>query len=351
MLITSFYVPPYALNGDEFPVHIIFDNVNSPEIRLRYDKELTIREIYNVPENAFKVISGQELVVENYEVKGYVGLVFSSSISEVPYKKCNLILESKSDKQDVYEQRSIEIFKPLLEIKNVPEKITVSYDSSKREYKIDNKIIMKNMGLGSAIVNVKVNNNDTVGLAMPENYYHFLEGFRNDLASQLNNLKSHFPAHASDVDSFSQFFLQPEKIIAETKTTQIKKIFERFVHLLEANDDLAEEFVEGIVSSYLKNIQFITEISSFLEYLHSTAEGKVILTNAVEVLKAQTSIFDAGFDLGITDLALNKYPELVINKIKFEFKGTKSVPLYLLFEWKGETNMLEGGLSNDRRSR
>ena len=345
MHITSFYVPPYALNGDEFPVHIIFNDENSPEINLKYDKELTIKEIYNVPDNAFEVISEQELMVRNYEVNGYVGLVFASSISEVPHKKCNIFLESKNGEENVLEQRSIEIFRPSIVIESIPEKITISYDNLKNKYIIDNMIIMKNTGLGSAIVNVKIKNNDTVMLDLPENFDFFLKGFNDDLVFHLNNIKSHFPDYINEVDDFSQFFLQPEKIIRELKTTQVKNIFERFIHLLKTNDKLAEEFGEGIVSSYLKNIQFITEISSFLEYLHSTAEGKVILTNAVEVLKAESSVFDVEFDLGITDLSLNDYPELAINKINVEFKRVKSVPLYLLFDWEGKTNKLKEAIN------
>ena len=345
MHITSFYVPPYALTGDEFPIHIIFNNENSPEINLKYDKELTIKEIYNVPENAFEVISEQELMIRNYEVKGYVGLVFASSILEVPHKKCNIFLESKNGEENVFEQRSIEIFRPLIVIESVPEKITISYDSIKKGYIIDNKIIMKNTGLGSAIVNVTIKNNDTIMLDVPENFGFFLSGFNKDLVSHLNNIKSKFPDYVNEVDDFSQFFLQPEKIISELKTTQVKNIFERFIHILETNDELAEEFGEGIASSYLKNIQFITEISSFLEYLHSTADGKVILTNAVEVLKAESSIFDVEFDLGITDLSLNDYPELDINKIKVEFKGIKSAPLYLFFDWEGKTNKFKGAIN------
>ncbi|MCL4323775.1 MAG: hypothetical protein M1498_04950 [Candidatus Thermoplasmatota archaeon] len=92
MDITSFYVPPYALNGDEFPVHITFRNADSPIINLKYDKELMIKEIYNVPENDFDVVSEQELTVRNYEYNGYVGLVFGSSIDELPHKKCSIFL-------------------------------------------------------------------------------------------------------------------------------------------------------------------------------------------------------------------------------------------------------------------
>lgn len=346
MQIKSFYVPPYTLNGDEFPVHVIFEDSNSAYITVKYDKELTIKEIYNVPKDGYKLISDQELQVSDFEVNGYLGLVLVSEIGSEANKQCNIVLEMCEHEQRIIQQKNIQIFRPLLKVVSIPSQISVSYDGSKKKYNVSDKIVLKNVGLGSAIVNMKVNERGAAKIGMPENIREFLEGFMSDLTVQISALKIHYPETSPIIDDFFRFFGHPELIIEETNKDGVKAILERFVEALKNNEDLANEFAEAVVSSYLKNIQLITEISSFLEYLHSTAEGKVILTNPVEVLSAEIGMFETGFNLGITDLALNGYPELFINNINFEFKGIKSVPLYMLFDWQTDSILIPRGDPN-----
>lgn len=337
MQIKSFYVPPYTLNGDEFSVHVIFEDSNSAYITIKYDHELTIKEIYNVPEGGYEIISDQELQVRDFEVNGYLGLVLISEIGNEPNKQCNIVLEMQEHERRIIQQKNIQIFRPLLKVVNVPSQISVSYDSSKKKYNVSDKIILKNVGLGSAIVNMKVSDRSAAKIGMPKNLREFLEGFMSDLTVQISALKIHYPSASTIIEDFFRFFGHPELIIEETKKDGVKAILEKFVEVLENDEDLANEFAEAIVSSYLKNIQLITEISSFLEYLYSTAGGKVILTNPVEVLSAEIGTFETGFKLGITDLALNGYPELFIDNINFEFKGINSVPLYMLFDWQTDS--------------
>jgi hypothetical protein len=252
----------------------------------------------------------------------------------------------REHEQLITQQKNIQIFRPLVKVVNVSSQISVSYDGSEKKYNVSDKIVLKNVGLGSAIVNMKVNDRSVAKIGMPENLREFLEGFMSDLTVQISTLKIHYPEASTIINDFFQFFGHPELIIEETKKDNVRATLERFVETLENNEDLANEFAEALVSSYLKNIQLITEVSSFLEYLHSTADGKVILTNPVEVLVAEIGTFETGFNLGITDLALNGYPELFIDNINFEFKGIKSVPLYLLFDWQTDSIPIPRGESN-----
>ena len=343
MQIKSFYVPPYTLNGDEFPVHIIFEGSNLTHITLKFDEELTLKEIYNVPEDGYEMISNQELKIRDFEVNGYLGLVLVSEIGNEPNKQCNIVLEMCEHEQQITQQKNIHIFRPVLKVVSVPSQIFVTYDSSEKKYNVSDKIVLKNVGLGSAIVNMKVSERSAAKLGMPENLREFLEGFMSDLNVYISTLKIHFPDASPIISEFFRFFGHPELIIEETRKDNVKAVVERFIEALENDENLASEFAEAVVSSYLKNIQLITEISSFLEYLHSTAEGKVILTNPVEVLTDEIGRFETGFNLGITDLALNSYPELLIDNINFEFKGTKSVPLYLLFDWQTDSTFMSRG--------
>lgn len=337
MQINSFYVPPYTLNGDEFPVHIIFEGSKLTQITVKFDRELTIKEIYNVPVDGYEIISRQELKVRNLEVEGYLGLVLTSEIGNEPNKQCNIVLEMREGEEQIIQQKNIHIFRPLLKVVSIPSQISVSYDRSKKKYNVSDKIVLKNIGLGSAIVNIKVNERSTGKIGMPENLREFLDGFMKDLNSYISALKVRYPEVFPIIGEFFRFFGHPERIIEETRKDNAKLVFERFIEALENDENLASELAEAILASYLKNIQLITEISSFLEYLNSTAEGKVILTNPVEVLTNESETFGTGFSLGITDLALNSYPELLIDNINFYFEGTKSVPLYLLFDWQTDS--------------
>ena len=343
MQIKSFFVPPYSLNGDEFPVHIIFEGSNLTQITVKFDHELSVKEIYNVPEDGYEIISDQELKIRDLEIDGYLGLVLISEIENEPNKQCNIVLEMHEREERIIQQKNIHIFRPVIKVVSVPSQISVSYDSSKKKYNVSDKIVLKNIGLGSAIVNIKVDERSAGKIDMPENLREFFEGFMIDLNAYISTLKIHYPEVSPIISEFLRFFGHPELIIEETRKDNVKAVVERFIEILENDENLASEFTEAVVSSYLKNIQLITEISSFLEYLHSTAEGKVIFTNPVEVLSSESRTFRTGFSLGITDLALNSYPELLIDNINVEFKGTNSVPLYLLFDWQTDSIFMHRG--------
>ncbi len=343
MQIESFYVPPYTLNGDEFPVHIIFEGSNLAQIKVKFDQELTLKEVYNVTGEGYEVISPQELKVKDLEIGGYLGLVLISEIGNIPNKQCNIVVEIVENEEKIIQEKSIHIFRPMLKVLRVPSQISVKYDSSQQKYNVSDKIVLKNVGLGSAIVNINVNDSGTGILDMPENIREFMDGFMKDLNSYFTEFKVRYPESFPIIEEFFQFIGHPELIIEETKNDKTKIVFERFKGALENDESLASDVAEAIVASYLKNIQFITEISSFLDYLNSTVDGKVILTNPVEVLSNETDTFETGFSLGITDLAHNRYPELTIDDLNFEFEGTKSVPLYLLFDWQSDSKVLPRG--------
>lgn len=333
MQITSFYVPPYALNSDEFPVHITFSAPNPLELKIEYDSKLKIKEIYNIPENGITYKSEHEILIHDYEAPGYVGLIFTSNIGDIPSSKCSVTLESNDGRERHREDKTIEIFRPMLKVESTPRSINVNYDPIRKVYHIDNRITIRNLGLGSAVVNIKVKGNGEANISMPENLNEFLDGFSDDLLQQLTVLKSNFKDESDAIDMFSKYIGQPEMIIEDAKNDNVKQNFDTFIAALERNEKLANEFAEAIVSSYLKNIRLLAEVSGFLQYLNSITEGSVVLTNAVEVLGSEQSIFSTGFDIGITDLALNGYPDIHIKDIKFEFIGTDTVPLYLLFDW------------------
>ena len=69
-------------------------------ITVKFDNELTVKEIYNVPEGGYEIISAQELKVRDLEVDEYLGLVLISEIGNEPNKQCNIVLEMREHERE-----------------------------------------------------------------------------------------------------------------------------------------------------------------------------------------------------------------------------------------------------------
>ncbi len=53
-ILKSLFVPKDCLQGEEIPVHVIWDrNVNLNNIKILYPDHITLTEIYNLEENGY----------------------------------------------------------------------------------------------------------------------------------------------------------------------------------------------------------------------------------------------------------------------------------------------------------
>src|SRR5207245_1421762 len=103
---------------------------------------------------------------------------------------------------------------------------------------------------------------------------------------------------------------------------------------LEDDKDASDEFAAAIVTSIVKNIQLITELRSFVEYLNSIGAGRVQLISSLDVLKPRQTAGPLKLKIEMTDLAYNEYEPLALPEIAVRCDGKTEIPIHLLIEWR-----------------
>jgi hypothetical protein len=332
--INSVFVPRSCLQGDKFPAHITWDKTENIEITLEYSSPIKIKNIYNVPAEGIKQVNNTKIKINKFDVNGYVGLVFISKIIEeakiIPHIKFTIKKIKSSDFKEF--EKQIILFKPSIEIHKVPENIKINYNSEKESYSLDNKIVLKNGGDGTAIIGVDLLSENDFERSVHNKMDKFVDAVYEDLTKKFKEMKEPFPEYAPLLNKYIIITKPPIDLNDEFRKKH-KKIEKAFLEAFEDDEDFCEQFVHAITSSYMKNIHLITEKKSFLNYLDSVGEGKVILMNYLDVINPRKLSGKLELKIYIKDLANNEHPSIILKPIKLELSNECQIPVHLLFEW------------------
>ena len=339
MQIKSLYVPESTIQNDEFPAHITWDQKENLEVTVTLPKAITVKEVYNVPENAIHKVDDLSTKFDQFEVNGYVGFVFKTQLMD-EYKSIEniqfCIKDLKTSKAKTF-TKQIQLFRPSVKVIEVPSVITIEVENE-NNLVLDNKIHLKNYGDGTALISVKVISEDGFEMSVPHEIEEFNSNVLQTLEVELSNLKLEYSEYSSVIDDFFSLFNQP---ISLDKTTKEKtRSVQSALHsIFEEHEAFSEDFLMCIWSSYIKNIQLITKIESFINYLNSIGNNKIILLNSIELLKCEKLSGNIKFLIHITDLNYNDYQSIETPFIFIKCENTVRVPIYSFFEWNNESHI------------
>jgi len=330
MAVESVYVPENCLQGTEFPAHIIWNKDIPITVQIHLPKGIKIKEVYNVKEDGFE-LSENTLTINEVEVNGYVGLVFCSEIYDKPFLEEQIKFVFKIENEEEVINKKILLFRPEIQVYEKPEKIFVTFSEELSQILVSDKIRVSNKGGGTAILSIKVKEESEVVKKSPEAIEEFREGFWRDLEKRLNKLKEEFPEYSEIISGYIRLGKTPIEFDKEY-LANLESVITQLYDALQSDESFLEAFAEAIVSAYLMNINIITEINSFIEYLKSITTERIIFLDAMNVIEVDSNSKNFAAEITVTDLALNEYRPIDISvEIKSNKKG--KFPLYLMFEW------------------
>jgi len=328
------YLPNNSLQGSEIPFYLIWQgSENIDLIIIEYPDDIEIKEIYNVSEGNFR-IENNILYISKVDVNGYLGIKFVSKLTK-PLVKKNIQVKIYKNNQLIYnEVKSIRLFRPEVELYNIPQHISINVLESKNTIKINisDKIKVANSGEGTAVLTLKCLEESQIKKYDPMGIDEFRKKFWNDVEKKIYNLKETYPEYASLLFAFVDFGKNPP-VFEKSALAKIKEVFEGLIGAFEENEAFFEEFARIILTSYLKNISIVTELESFLIYLKSVYENKIIFIDAVNVIKVSTTPMKLRTKLYITDFAYNEYKPIDLGDITLISNKEFELPLYALFDF------------------
>jgi hypothetical protein len=334
MNIKSVYLPDSTIQNDEFPGHILWNKNDNIKLQLELPPNIEIKEIYNVLPEDITYISENTIELDKFEVNGYVGFVFTTSLMEEANYRENVkftLVDIDSHKTKTY-VKEIEIFRPLVKLIDCPKEINIEYDAESKTYNIDKKICFQNFGSGTALITVKLAEKENFELKKPDDIDEFISKFMEDLEESLDSLKENYPEYVSLVDDF-YFFARNETELDDSTMEEIKELNSRMEETFENDEDFLEDFSFSIWNAYIKNMMLMTQVESFMNYLNSIGKNKIIIQNVIDVLSPKYNTSYLQIKVEITDLNYNEYSTINVPEIKVSSEKDVKVPIYMLFEW------------------
>jgi len=335
-IIQSLFLPDSSLQGSEFPIHLIWDKERSVNIDISIPFRLVkLKEVYNVDETALKI--EEDLVrITNFESNGYVGLVFISKICEEAFVEVPIRIEIRDnaeEKQII--ERKIIFFRPHVVLCEIPTNIELIQKGD--QILPDEKICLKNEGKGTALVNFEISKESDATIKKPEEIEEFIERFCSRFSGKLEGVRKAYPQYLEIINGFETFITDLIKgtfTISEQYIQKMRDTFYRLERAFEENEAFLRDVLDSILSAYLSAVNILTEVRSFLEYLKSLAENKVILLNAVSMIEFKPGLNLLKGRLLVQDLAENVYkPIEVQTNVKVKSSSPIMIPLYEIFKW------------------
>lgn len=326
--IKSIYLPRDALQGSEFPGHIIWEpSIEVDKIIITLPQGVHLKEIYNVPKEGLMILEDSKIEISNFEANGYVGMVFQSKKLEDPHQqgKFNFKILLRDNDTHIEETRKILLFRPEILV-SAPQIIEVYYNNKSDKYHARTKISIKNSGKGTAIIAILPSEDSEVKIRDPAEFEEFIERFKKDVKKRLSKLEKEHPDQKQFIEEFVILFEELSTEPTEIVTEFNKKIRE----LLEKDEEFIESFVNAIGESYFINLNMFMELSALLNFVRSSIGNNIFLLNPTSLLQLEKPISTLSLEVYITDLAGNEYKK-IHSQVKIELKSTSPSKSHIRF--------------------
>ncbi len=329
------YLPEYCLQGEELPAHVLWDRSRKATVAVSYPQSLKIVAIFNATPGGIDTTGENEFIVRDCETNGYLGLLFSAGPISRPREEVVVRFRIREEGADTWvdEERRSVLFRPLLSVIEVPDTVSVEVERKTETLGIDHRIAIQNVGDGTAVVRVKIASSSGIAKTMPSQIDEFRRRFWTDMEAALEDVQKEYPELSEILEDFIRLAKEPLSFTPEA-LTEAKEFVARLDAAFSENEQALLAFASAIVTAWLKNLQLITELGSFLGYLNSIGEGRVLLADSMEVLRVAKPGGSLVITLETTDLAYNEYRPIPLAPIEIRCDRDCEIPIHMLFDWR-----------------
>ncbi len=330
MVIKSVFLPDNALQGEDIPTFVLWNDVDYDHIIVKKHKCCTLKEIYNVAENAYEIFDNQ-IIINSVEVEGYLGFVFESTRSESLLVDAHLTYCFMKNGDCVIERKhDLVLFRPELEVKYAPERLIIENGRI-----TSRKIELQNIGEGTCNLVFKASENSEVKISQPKRLREFFEGFTKTFNEEVKKVETKYTNYDwvfEDLLFLANSLFDPSN---KPLMEEMNFRFNRLDDAMEDNEELYRDVIRIYTVSIFKNISIITVMEQFIEYLQSIAKNRVKLVNSLDSIQLTKGDNIIELELHYTDLLLSEIPPIILDPISITSDDEVDLSIYYLFDWAG----------------
>lgn len=319
--IKSIYFPPNALQGEDIPGHITWNEKFFDYIEIELPKHIKLNEMYNVKPIDFHSLH-HKITIMNCEYGSYIGMLFSSKrnikgeVNDIIkinfFKDNNLIL---------FVEKNIKLFRPVLSVSQVPELIKIESDN------ISDSIKIRNIGKATVLINFVSDDSSEIEITEPLKLKSIRDSINSKLEKKLNHLKKEYVQYSKFIDDFWKYHISPNWEVEQ-------KIVNEFNQIAENDEKFAKDLFNSIAYSIIESMELETVVENFLIYLNSIPASNILLYNPIDVINYSTKPAKLNLKILSKDLLNENFNPI---SVSLDIVGNENgyIEIYKLFSFEG----------------
>jgi hypothetical protein len=316
--VVDFFLADDILQGENAPFFVLWKNKNPLKIQIEYTGFKSLIELHNSPmEHA--IIEGNEVVVNNFVVDGYLGGLLSTEITEDYNLKASLKIKifSDNDTYQLVEEHRI-IYGTVTSVSHIPTSIHLSESSQT----ISEYIEILLCGKTTVFLHVEELEDNECDIDVPVDIKEELERVTSLVNSGLKRLKEKYPQHSEVVDLMLK--LPGKKISA---STYVEELEDKIDKALE-DEPFAEELITLLLTAlFQKNSLEELLLKPLNEYFRNYSKDKAYFSNPLLSVNLHPGTCRLAIKLRVTNLLNEECGEPIEIKTVFHSDYENSIPL------------------------
>ncbi|OJI07169.1 MAG: hypothetical protein BK997_03710 [Candidatus Micrarchaeum sp. ARMAN-1] len=327
------YLPDSNLQAEDTPFYAVWDSSENFAIRLEIPKGMTLKELYNVDEKEIGKGGSNVFLIRKPKVNGYLSGILASTTdaSNSNITKAIKISLTKigsgaaSDEENLYEPK-IKLFRPDVQLfSEAPKRIKIKKTPT-GDVELDGQLSIVNRGEGIGVVLTEVLNKE-VSVTYSEGIGKFFEELMKGLKIGLTEISKLYPNYSSIISTLILFLDRPIGLTKEEQE-KLRTVITDFQELADKDEGFATEISIAVNSAILRSIQLKPDLSSFVAYTKTGAEGKILNSDALKSLKVDKGEHVFLAKMKVYDLGQNPCGEIILPEIILETDEEVEVPFY-----------------------
>lgn len=324
----SVYLPREGLQGEEVPSHILWDeDLIVKFIKIIYNMPLSLKNVFNA--KTWEK-SDNLLVIKDVEVPRYVGLLFETcKISEIEIITTIEYIIGTHTGETINIKKEIKLFRPQLQIKNLPKEIMIEPKTGF----VKGKIRAKNIGRGLLFIHVTATDESPIKVETPLRYREFAERFVADLFNEFSKLAADFPQYSSLINEMLEWDKKNPLDLTQEEKNEFKEFATRLANTLAKDLAFLEKFLGAYAKALARNTELIETLRRVITLYESIVSKDIIVANPLDELILKEVAGKIVLKIKQSDSVFNEYEDIILPEIQLKSPEEAKFPIYQLFEW------------------
>jgi len=329
--IKSIYIPPYALQGEDVPGHIIWSSLEFKYLKIELPEAMSKKQLYNVRAEMVETL-GNTIIVRNaaIEVDGYLGMLFSSRKVENPAVKGRIQFSFMGENDIILskQDREVYLFRPKLKLGETPREIKVdpakgfAYDRIEAEKNDEGTLLLKIRSARSSEIQVRT----------PNSMVEYRRRLVKNLKEEYADVRGKYPHYSNFFDKYISILEKGWRNQEDLKT--LKEFVADTHRITLENREFMEKFVMALLNGYWRSQRFLSLPETLLRYIESVKHKKIWLARPENIITVGPKPRILKLEMMPSDLLLDTYDTIKVRDIRIIGTEAGEIEVAKLFEWK-----------------